>query len=206
LDNTPRTSEQCDIRIAAPRFLNIYDHPLTFDCKESEVIKGIHYKIVQMDFQYDPNRRRVGDIIKFRTIKISLSEMKDSLADYFFDASGGNLTSKSSENIFHRKAKTYCGLDLSTKITQIQGNNWHGWLAEDKYTGKPRRACASPAEYSSRYRCISLILGNDKMSAAMDKVCLLRKREPNIQSGLSYDAFMEMLKTIQLNIGNAFEH
>jgi len=41
------------------------------------------------------------------------------------------------------------------------------------------------------------MLGNDKMTAQIDGVCLLRKREVNLENGFSYDLSMDMLKTVR---------
>lgn len=199
-------SEKCKIKLTAPDFRNIYNNPLTFDCTETEIIKGVNYGIAQMDFQYDPNRRRVSDNIKFYIANVSLSETRVSLSTYFFDVEDGKTIDEFSGETIHHKDLTYCGLRVISTVRPIQGTNWKGWLTEDSYIGKARRNCVSPKEYSSRFRCIGLMIGNEKISAVMNKVCLLRKHQTNIQDGLSYDAFMGMVRTIRLNTNNSSDN
>jgi hypothetical protein len=80
-------------------------------------------------------------------------------------------------------------------ITPIKGSNWHGWIAEETFQ-KARGRCKPAKEYTSRYRCIHVMIGNEKMTAQIAGVCLLRKREYSLENGFSYDIFMDMLKTL----------
>jgi hypothetical protein len=41
------------------------------------------------------------------------------------------------------------------------------------------------------------MVGNEKMTAQLDAVCLLRTRELSLENGFSYDLFMEMLGTLR---------
>jgi hypothetical protein len=68
-----------------------------------------------------------------------------------------------------------------------------------KTFAKPQGRCRPAKEYSSRYRCVHLMIGNKKMTAQLDGVCLLRKREFSLENGFSYDLFMDMLKTLSFN-------
>ena len=88
-----------------------------------------------------------------------------------------------------------------TEITPIYGINWHGWVAEEIYgkskmQAKEKKRCAN---YTVKNRCVHLVLGNDKMSAEMPWACLLRKKTTNLKEGLSYDLFMEMIRSIQFS-------
>ncbi|GAB3627276.1 hypothetical protein PTE30175_01963 [Pandoraea terrae] len=91
-----------------------------------------------------------------------------------------------------------CDNLVSTEITPISGVNWHGWMAEEVYS-KSRSKEFQCTIYSPTYRCISMLIGNTKMSAHLAGACLLRERTTNLEEGLSYDLFMEMIKSIRFN-------
>ncbi len=54
-----------------------------------------------------------------------------------------------------------------------------------------------PDTSNHSYRCVHVMVGNEKMTAQLGGVCLLRKRELSLESGFSYDLFMEMLGTLR---------
>jgi hypothetical protein len=91
-----------------------------------------------------------------------------------------------------------CNNLLRTEITPISGANWHGWLAEEVY-GKTRSRKRECNIYSPQYRCIALVIGNAKMSAESAGTCLLKKSTTNLEEGLSYDLFMQMIESIRFN-------
>lgn len=185
------------MKISAPKIRNIYDRPLQLDCNESDVINGKTYNIVKIDYQFDPNRHRVSDNLSFYIYEDNISKSAPQLIKYFFDTESDLIQNRNTSTRINRSSRTHCGLHVATTIRPIAGLNWRGWIAEDSYTGRVPKDCESPAEYSSQYRCISMVFGNEKMSAAMVQTCLLRKREFNIQQGLSYEIFMDMLKTLR---------
>lgn len=199
-------AKRCGMNISTPDMTDIYGKPLHFDCTANGQIKGNDFRIATMDFQYDPNSRRVSNNITFYVGGVKLSKAKKLLSSDFFALNDGETIDQFSGKAIHRRDKTYCGLVVTTKVKPIRGSNWTGWIAEDSYNGLPHPSCASPEEYTSRYRCVSLIVGNENMSAAMSQACLLRKSEDNIQVGLSYDVFIEMAKTIRFNEGHIFEN
>ncbi|MGQ7933119.1 hypothetical protein [Paraburkholderia sp. D1E] len=91
-----------------------------------------------------------------------------------------------------------CNNLLRTEITPISGANWHGWLAEEVY-GKSRSVKAQCKFLSPEYRCVSLVIGNRKMSAESGSRCLLKKITTNLEEGLSFDFFMQMIRSIRFN-------
>jgi len=184
--------------ISTPGIKNIHDERLRFDCINSDKEDG--YAMLDMDFQHDPNFRNGGEYIGFIIRKMSIDKMERTLSKPFL---GGDSTKTISQlpNTTQQRKKTYCGLNASTKVIPIQGSNWHGWLVEEIHAGKPRRHCTVPKEYTTRYRCVGLMIGNDKVSAMTNQFCLLRNRELSLEHGFSYDLFMDMLKTIRFNNG-----
>lgn len=94
-----------------------------------------------------------------------------------------------------------CGLSGATHISEVAGANWRGWIAEDSY--KNNRGVVSSHDYcgkfDSRHRCIRLIVGNAKETVAMSQYCLVRRGgDFDLDAGLSYDIFMEILESIKL--------
>ncbi|MCA8349726.1 hypothetical protein [Burkholderia cepacia] len=194
---SPDKAAECGMKISTPKIRNIYDRPLQLDCNESDVINGKTYNIAKIDYQFDPNKHRVSDNLSFYTYGDNFSKSAPQLIKYFFDTERDLIPNRNTSTRINRSSRTYCGLHVTTTIRPIAGLNWHGWIAEDSYTGRVSKDCESPAEYSPQYRCISMVFGNEKMSAAMVQTCLLRKHESNIQQGLSYEIFMDMLKTLR---------
>lgn len=92
-----------------------------------------------------------------------------------------------------------CGLSGATHISEVVGANWRGWVAEDFY--KNNRGVVSNPDYCERFdgrhRCIRLIVGNAKETVAMSQYCR-RGGDFDLDAGLSYDIFMEILESIKL--------
>jgi len=190
--------EHCGMTISPPKVNNIHGEQLSFDCNTADKEDG--YFTLEMDFQYDQNLRNGGEYIGFVIRKMSIDKMEKTLSKPFLGADSTKTISQLPYTT-QQKKKTYCGLNASTKVTPIQGVNWHGWLVEEIRAGKPHRHCTVPKEYTTRYRCVGLMIGNDKVSAMTNKFCLLRNRELSLEHGFSYDLFMDMLKTIRFNNG-----
>ncbi|WP_423379882.1 hypothetical protein [Burkholderia sp. LMG 32019] len=94
-----------------------------------------------------------------------------------------------------------CGLSGVTHISEVAGANWRGWIAEDSYKNN-RGAVSSPdycGKFDNQHRCIRLIIGNAKETVAMSQYCLVRRGgDFDLDAGLSYDIFMEILESIKL--------
>lgn len=56
-------------------------------------------------------------------------------------------------------------------------------------------------KFTPRYRCIALVIGNDTVSAALGSYCFLSKKLDNLDDELSYDVFMDMVKTLRFKEG-----
>ncbi len=94
-----------------------------------------------------------------------------------------------------------CGLSRRTTISKIRGSNWRGWIAEDFY--KKNTSFESPPEYCETFdeknRCIRLIIGNNKETITMAQYCFVRRHEDfDLDAGLSYGIFMEVVNSIKL--------
>jgi len=189
------SDERCGMTISSPNVKHIFDARLTFGCTGNYELDG--GASLKMDFQFNPNDRNGGEYIGFFVRGVSISETAKLRSGFLLRTDENKPLDKISGKIIYKSEKTYCDLNVSTKITRIQGFNWHGWLAEESYTGKPRPHCTVPKEYTSRYRCVGLMIGNDQMSATTNQFCLLRKRELSLEHGFSYDLFMDMVKTIR---------
>lgn len=93
-----------------------------------------------------------------------------------------------------------CGLSGVAHISEVAGVNWSGWIAEDFYKN---RGVASNRDYcgrfDNRHRCIRLVIGNVKETVAMSQYCLVRRDgDFDLDEGLSYEIFMEILKSVKL--------
>ncbi len=196
----PQSTAKCGMQISVPNIKNALDQRLVFGCTGNYENDGS--ASLNMDFQNNPNNRNGGEYIGFIVRNIGISDRSKLNSKFILRMENDvNIDQFSGETIRKTK-KTYCSLNVSTKVTPIQGMNWHGWIAEDIHTGTLRHGCIPPKEYTSRYRCIGLLIGNDKMSAITNQFCLLRKRELSLVRGFSYDLFMEVLKTIRFNEGS----
>ncbi|NTX48240.1 hypothetical protein HT749_33165 [Burkholderia cepacia] len=94
-----------------------------------------------------------------------------------------------------------CGLSGAAHISEIAGANWSGWIAEDFY--KNNQGIASSRghceRFDNRHRCIRLVIGNVKETVAMSQYCLVRRDgDFDLDEGLSYEIFMEILKSVKL--------
>lgn len=94
-----------------------------------------------------------------------------------------------------------CGLSGAAHISEIAGANWSGWIAEDFY--KNNQGIASSRghceRFDNRHRCIRLVIGNVKETVAMSQYCLVRRDgDFDLDDGLSYEIFMEILKSVKL--------
>lgn len=189
----PKVEEQCGMSMQVPDLKNVTDQSIGFGCLGS--YKGGNSASIGMDFQYDPNfDKQGGDYIEFSVYGVGIDEKVASGGDSIFRfRNGGDLPTLWSGAAY---AQSNCGPVTSTKVTPIYGSNWHGWIAEETF-GKPSDRCKLREKYTSRFRCIHVMVGNDKMTAQLDGVCLLRKREISLENGFSYDLFMDMLKTLR---------
>ena len=90
--------------------------------------------------------------------------------------------------------------DPHTIVTPLTGPNWHGWVVEEAFD-KPKHKIINDdcLKFTPSYRCVSLLIGNDKMSLTLSGYCFLRKHEDSLQTELSYDIFMDMIKSIHFN-------
>ncbi|MFL9920615.1 hypothetical protein PQR75_35660 [Paraburkholderia fungorum] len=87
---------------------------------------------------------------------------------------------------------------VRTEVTPISGSNWHGWIAEEIYS-RSRSRQGRCKFFSPTYRCVSLVIGNAKMSAEFGGACLLKKSTTNLEEGLSYSLFLQMINSIHFN-------
>jgi hypothetical protein len=190
-----KVEEQCGMAMRVPSLKNVYDQPIEFGCAGS--YKDGKFASLDMDFQYDPNERKGGYRVAFLVYGTGLDRKLASGGDSTFRLVPGDKLPTLARDSAYKESN--CGDPVTrTKITPIQGSNWHGWIAEETFT-KARGRCKPAKEYTSRYRCVHVMVGNDKMTALLDGVCLLRKREFSLENGFSYDLFMNMLQTLRFN-------
>ncbi|WP_272546121.1 hypothetical protein PPH94_015900 [Burkholderia cepacia] len=93
-----------------------------------------------------------------------------------------------------------CGLSGVAHISEVAGGNWSGWIAEDFYKSRDVASSRDHCErFDNRHRCIRLVIGNAKETVAMSQYCLVRRDgDFDLDEGLSYEIFMEILKSIKL--------
>jgi hypothetical protein len=195
---SPRVEEQCGMSLNTPALKSVSDQTIGFGCTNS--YKNGGHAVMEMDFQYDPNfNPRGGDNITFVVEDIGIDRKIAAGADSVF-----RLNPDKSKPILARGSaykESNCAEPVTKiKVTAIRGSNWHGWIAEETFA-KAHARCKPAREYTSRYRCVHVMVGNDKMTAQLDGVCLLREHELSLENGFSYDLFMDMLKTLHFKEG-----
>lgn len=94
---------------------------------------------------------------------------------------------------------TDCGDRIDARTaTSISGFNWHGWLVTSTFVHpRSKRAVASCPHYAQKYRCVSMVFGNENNSAVLHSRCFLRKHDDTLHTDFSFDTFMVMMKTWQ---------
>ncbi len=174
--------------LRTPALKSVSDQVIGFGCTGS--YKNDDYAILEMDFQYDRNfNPRGGDNIGFVVEEIGIEKKLAAEGFSIFRLKLGDSLPTLVKGAAYEESNCNDPV-IKTQITPIQGSNWHGWIAEETFAKARGR-------YTSRYRCIHVMVGNDKMTAQSDGVCLLRKRELSLENGFSYDLFMEMLGTLR---------
>ncbi|CAE6871587.1 hypothetical protein R75471_00979 [Paraburkholderia domus] len=190
----PKVEEQCGISLNTPALKSVSDQTIGFGCTSS--YKNGGQAVMEMDFQYDPNfNPRGGDNISFVVEDIGIDRKLAAGGDSVFHLKPWEKLPTLTPDSAYKESN--CGDPVTkTDVTPIHGSNWHGWIAEETFA-KAHGRCKPAKEYTSRYRCIHVMVGNDKMMAQLDGVCLLRKRELSLENGFSYDLFMDMLRTLR---------
>ncbi|WP_148662386.1 hypothetical protein [Paraburkholderia phytofirmans] len=190
----PEMEEQCGMSMRTPDLKRVDEQAIRFGCSGSYKSGG--YTVINMDFQYDRNFELSGGArINFVVEGVGIEKKTAAEEDSVFRLKpGDNLPTLAPGSAYQ---ESNCGDPVTkTDVTPIQGSNWHGWIAEETFA-KARGSCRPAKEYTSRYRCVHVMVGNDKMTAQLDGVCLLRKRELSLENGFSYDLFMDLLKTLR---------
>ncbi|AKJ28293.1 hypothetical protein AAW51_1602 [Caldimonas brevitalea] len=92
---------------------------------------------------------------------------------------------------------------VDLKVESVVGRNWNGWVVEQVFP-MPKRPLRSEAcqKFTPEYKCVDMTFGNDKMSVQLASHCFLRKRVHNLDKELSYDVFMDTIKTIEFHEGS----
>jgi hypothetical protein len=194
IQTDPKVEAQCGMSMRTPNLQHVSDQAITFGCTGS-YING-NTAVMEMDFQYDQNfDNRGGDNIGFMIEGIGISQKMAAGGDSIFRMEDTKLLptlTKSAAN-----SGSNCGPIVNTKVTRIKGSNWHGWIAEQTFGKDNPRCRENDKEYTSNYRCVQAMIGNNKMTAQLSRVCLLRKRQLSLENGFSYDLFIDMLKTLR---------
>jgi len=188
--------ERCGMSFVTPNLKNVSDQTIGFGCTGS--YKNGGQAVMDMDFQYDPNfDPRGGDNVNFVVEGVGIDKKISSGRDSIFKLTPGRKDPILASEATYKESN--CGAPVvKTVISPIQGNNWHGWIAEESF-GKGRGRCVPDKEYTNRYRCIHVMVGNDKMSAQLAGVCLLRNLEYSLENGFSYDLFLKMMKSLRFS-------
>lgn len=186
--------ERCGVSMRTPNLKRVDEQPISFAC--SGAYKSGAYTVMNMDFQYDPNfELSGGSRISFVVDGLSIERKMAAAGNSIFRLETGYELPTLAPDSAYKESN--CGNPVTKiDIAPIQGSNWHGWIAEETFA-KAHGRCKPAKEYTSRYRCVHVMAGNDKMTAQLDGVCLLRKRELSLENGFSYDLFMDMLKTLR---------
>lgn len=177
-----------------PDLKNVYDEPIAFGWASS--YKSGKFARLHTDFQCEPNERKGGYRVEFLVYGVGVDRKLASGGDSTFRLISGYKLPTLAPHSADKESN--CGDPVvKADIVPIRGRNWHGWIAEETFA-KARGRCKPAKEYTSRYRCMHVMVGSDKVTGLLDGVCLFRKRELSLESGLSYDIFMDMLMTLRL--------
>lgn len=83
-------------------------------------------------------------------------------------------------------------------ISEVSGENWHGWVAENVYSFAKKQADSGCEGINSNHRCIGILIGNKTMSAAMIGYCFLRESDQPLEGDdMEYDLFMSTIKNLR---------
>jgi hypothetical protein len=133
-----------------------------------------------------------------KSVEFSLYEMSLNKA---LDAENLQYINRDSEGNLRPGA----GMDFNTGVcpgiarhlvSRISGANWRGWIIESVFRQSASKRVIKYCPESMRtYRCINMAIGNDKVSAMLVPRCFLRRRDYSLHTELSYDTFMEIMKT-----------
>jgi hypothetical protein len=189
-----KVQEQCGMSTSTPALRSVSDQPIGFGCTGS--YKNGGQAVMEMDFQYDPNfNPRGGDNISFVVENAGVDRRMAGKRESVFRLKAGDNPPSLSEGSAYKESN--CGNPVTkTHVTPIKAST--GTAGSLKKTfAKARGRCKPAKEYTFRYRCVHVMVGNDKLTAQLDGVCLLRKRELSLENGFSYDLFMDMLKTLR---------
>jgi hypothetical protein len=148
---------------------------------------------------------------------INFTVQRESLDKLIEDGSASFIKRGSDGSLVPRiEFSAICGSPLRHDVSEISGSNWRGWVVETVYPKlKSKPEIERCPEYSPDYRCVNLVIGNSKMSAAFNSKCFLRKRtvslskgitNSTVDTGLGYDNFMDIVKTIRFYESDAEEN
>jgi hypothetical protein len=172
-----RAAKQCGVLISVPHLKSVSDRLIGFGCTGSYKDGG--QAVMEMDFQYDPNfNPRGGDSISFVIENIDLSRRMTAKRDSVFRFNPDHTLPVLNPDFSYKESNCGDGV-VRTDVVPVRGDNWYGWIAEETFA-KARGRCEPTKEYTYRYRCVT-------MTAQLDGVCLLRKRELSLENGFSYD-------------------
>lgn len=186
-----RVVDQCGVFIKVPRLNNIFGQQIGFGCTGS--YKNEKHAIMDMDFQYDPNNNAGGEHVALVVDGGGIEEKIDS-GQGIFERDKSKPRSIMWKHVASEEDN--CSYGSAVTVTPIYGENWHGWIAEESFVRR-RRNCQYVKERTRNYRCVHVMIGNEKMTAQITGVCLLRKREYSLERGFSYDFFMEMIESVR---------
>lgn len=131
-----------------------------------------------------------------------LQEGADS--DFVRDENDTLIMSKDGQpQLSERALRGDCGQEKNRQVIvkPIEGANWAGWMYEQKFTSPKKKLLPHCQKYTPQYKCVTLLFGNNKVTAYSPNYCFLRKKVNNLRVELSFDVFMDMIKTIRFNEG-----
>ncbi|TDY24086.1 hypothetical protein B0G81_4491 [Paraburkholderia sp. BL6665CI2N2] len=190
-----KPSESCGISIELPSALSPDGKGKLLDCLGSyKSDNGTVLSLAPQGFGiHDPSW--VERIPSLNIRRVGIDQMLRKKDSFIVADKNGNVHTR-------KIVPSACAVATSATSIKLNGRNWRGWLVEDIYKNSNRKITAP--EYCQRYssvnRCIRIVIGNSKSSATMQQYCVTRNAEDfDLDSGLSYNILLEMIKTIQFN-------
>lgn len=159
-----------------------------------------HYLIENLE--RNENFRHLRVDLTRKSFNSYLTEGADS--DFIRDENGVLILSKDGlPQLTELALRGDCGQEKNHQIivTPIEGANWAGWMYEEKFTAPKKKLPTQCRKFTPQYRCVALYFGNNKVAASLPSYCFLRNKVNNLRVELSFDVFMDMIKTIRFNEG-----
>ncbi|MFM0267801.1 hypothetical protein [Paraburkholderia sediminicola] len=187
-----KDSARCGVNLLYPALKNFFAQEIKPECVGSYLSNNGAGIIFDYTFGFDPQETQ-------KTIDISVVPIGiDKFVGISNQKKSGVLEIVDDQpRVMHGAGfGNECHNLLRTSITPISTTNWHGWIVENVY-GRSQIKAGDCRIFTPEHRCISFVVGNSEMSAEFGGACFLRRPTLSLENGISYNLFMEMVRSIR---------